>query len=120
MTATSSDRPDLLVRLRICNGDGERIVPASVLAVEQAFGAAIGAGAEFALTGGEMSLVAVALNTRDADAESEVLQFMLSRINGEHASLAGPLSRSEALQQFRQFVLTVLADTTHHNERVSP
>jgi hypothetical protein len=120
MTATTSNRPALPVRLRVCDGDGERIVPASVLAVEQVFGGAIRAGAEIALTGGEMSLVALALNTGEADAESEARQFMLSRIKGEHASLAGPLPRSEALQQFRQFVLTVLADTTHRNERVSP
>ena len=72
MTATKSNRPAMPMRLRICDGDGERIVPASVTAVELVF---------------------------------------------EHA---GPLRRSEALRQFRQFVLTALPETAGQNERVSP
>ena len=115
-------RPENFPLLRICDGDGERIVPASVTAVELVFdpGAAIPAGTEISLTGGEVSLVAVALETHEADTEAEVVQFMLLSISGEHASHAGPLRRSEALRQFRQFVLTALPETAGQNERVSP
>ena len=122
MTANASNQPVMPVRLRICDGDGERIVPASVTAVELVFepGAAIRAGTEISVTGGEVSLVAVALETGEADTEGEVVQFMLSSISGEHACLAGPLNRSEALRQFRQFVLTALPETAGQNERVSP
>jgi hypothetical protein len=122
MTATKSNWPAMPVRLRICDGDGERIVPASVTAVERVFdpGAAIRAGTEICLTAGAVSLVAVALDTRGADAEGEVVQFMLTSVSAEHASLAGPLRRSEALRQFRQFVLTAGPETAGPNERVSP
>src|SRR5215213_3637286 len=122
MTATRSNRPVMPVRLRICDGNGERVVPASVTAVELAFdaGAVIHAGTEISVTGGEVSLVAVALKTGEADTDREVIQFMLSSISGEHASLAGPLGRSEALRQFRKFVLTAESGTAGQNERVSP
>ena len=110
------------MRLRICDGIGERIEPASVTAVERVFapGSAIRAGTEISLTVEGVSLVAVALDTREADAEGEAGQFRLLRVNREHASLAGPVSRSEALRQFRQWVLTVLPETPGQNERVSP
>lgn len=122
MTATKSNWPAMPVRLRICDGDGERIVPASVTAVERVFapGAAIRAGTEICLTAGAVSLVAVALDTRGADAEGEVVQFMLTSVSAEHASLDGPLRRSEALRQFRQFVLTAGPETADPNERESP
>ena len=110
------------MRLRICDGNGERIESASAAAVERIFtpGAAIRVGTEISLTGEGVSLVAVALDTREADAEGEAGQFRLLSLNPEHASLAGPLSRSEALRQFRQFILTVRPETTGQNERVSP
>jgi 1-deoxy-D-xylulose 5-phosphate reductoisomerase len=110
------------MRLRICDGDGERIVPASVAAVERIFapGAAIRAGTEISVTGEGVSLVAVALGTRETDAEAEAGQFRLLSVDREHAFLAGPLSRNEALRQLRQFVLTASPETTGENERVSP
>ena len=110
------------MRLRICDGDGERILPASVTAVERLFarGAAIRAGTEISVTSGEVSLVAVAFDTREADAQGEVVQFMLSSVSAEHASLAGPLRRSEVLRLFRQFILTAMPETAGPNERVSP
>lgn len=122
MTASKSNCPAMAVRLRICDGDGERIVPASVTAVERVFapGAAIRAGTEISVTGGEVSLVAVAFDTREADAEGEVVQFMLSSVSAEQASLAGPLRRSEVLRQFRQFVLTAVPETAGPTQRVSP
>ena len=122
MTATRSNWPAMPVRLRICDGNGERIVPASVTAVELAFDpdAAIRAGTEISVTGGEVSLVAVALETHETNTGGEVVQFMLSSISGEHASLAGPLGRSEALRQFRQFVLTAESETAGQDGRVFP
>jgi hypothetical protein len=105
------------MRLRVCDGNGERILPASVTAVERVFapGVAIPAGTEISLTAGGVSLVAVALETREADVERESAPFRLLSVNREHASLGGPVSRIEALRQFREFVLT-----TGQNERVSP
>lgn len=122
MTADESDQPVMPVRLRVCDGDGERIVPASVAAVELVFdpGAAIHAGTEISVTAGEVSLVAIALETREGDTEGEVVQFMLLSISGDHASHVGPLRRSEALRQFCQFVLTARPETAGQNERVSP
>jgi hypothetical protein len=113
-------RPENFPRLRICDGNGERIVPASVTAVEQVFdpGATIHAGTEISLTDGEVSLVAITLETREADTGGEVVQFMLLSITGEHASHAGPVRRSETLRQFRQFVLTALPETAGQDERV--
>ena len=110
------------MKLRICDGNGERILPASVTALERVFapGVPITAGTEISLTAEGVSLVAVALDSHEADAKGEAGQFRLMIVNPEHASLAGPLSRSEALRQFRQFVLTVLPETMGQNERVSP
>ena len=122
MTATRSNRPERPVQLRICDGNGEHIEPASVAAVERIFahGAAIGAGTEISVTDGEVSLVAVALDTGEADAEGEVGQFWLMSVNVDHASLAEPLPRSEALRQFRRFVMMADSETLSPKEGVSP
>jgi len=120
--AARSNRPATPVMLRICDGDGERVLPVIANAVERVFApsAAIRAGTEISVTDGEASLVAVAFDAGEAGAEGEVVQFMLSRVSAEQASLTGPLGRSETLRQFRQFVLTAVPETAGPNERVSP
>lgn len=92
------------VRLRVCDGEGERILTASLPVLEQAFASAvIRSGTEISLSDGTRILVALALGSNDSDASGES-EFLLSRIEGEHASLSGPVTRVEAVRQFHQFL----------------
>jgi hypothetical protein len=89
------------MRLRICDGRRERTVPASLELVEEAFTPAeISEGYEVALAEGDRWIAALAVS-RLATGDPE---FLL-RGDGFETSAAGRVSRSEALRQFREFVL---------------
>jgi hypothetical protein len=90
------------MRLRICDGQRERTAPASLELVEEAFTPVeISDGYEVALADGDRWLAAVAVNSRpDGDPE-----FLLTGAGSHGAPAGGRVSRSEALRQFRDFVL---------------
>jgi hypothetical protein len=92
------------MRLRICDGERERIVPASIELVEEAFSqdASLREGAEIALAEGERWIAAIAVGPSPAGSDAE---FLLSGGTGETAPPTGRVSRSEALRRFRDFVL---------------
>jgi hypothetical protein len=94
------------MRLRVCDGEGERIVDASVSVIEQAFAPAvfIRSGTEISLSDGNQVLVALSLGRPEPTTRDYAGEFLLSRVNGEHASLSGPVVREEALRQFREFI----------------
>ncbi|HEX5575783.1 MAG TPA: hypothetical protein VFX42_07930 [Gemmatimonadales bacterium] len=93
-------------RLRVCDGEGERIVDASVSVIEQAFAPTvfIRSGTEISLSDGNQVLVALSLGRPEPTASDYAGEFLLSRVNGEHASLSGPVAREETLRQFREFM----------------
>jgi hypothetical protein len=95
------------VQLRICDGNGERIVAASPEGIEQAFapGVVVRAGTEISLVDAERTLVALSVDISGGGAAGEAIEFLISRITGEHAALSGPVSRREALRLFRGFML---------------
>jgi hypothetical protein len=94
------------MNLRICDGERERILPASLRVVEQAFAPAIAIreGTEISLANQQRSLVALAIGS-PADVAEGSESFLLSTISAESAVLSGPLSRREALHRFREFLL---------------
>lgn len=94
------------VRLRVCDGEGEHIVDASVSVIEQAFAPTVflRSGTEIALSDGNQVLVALSLGGPEPTASDYAGEFLLSRVDGEHASLSGPVAREEALRQFREFM----------------
>jgi hypothetical protein len=90
------------MNLRICDGERERNGPASIDLVEEAFGAEVREGFEIALADGERWLVAIAVGIRSgAGSEPE---FLLSGEAGGGVAPSGRVSRSEALNRFREFV----------------
>ena len=98
--------PSSPAKLRICDGKGERIMAASTAVVDQAFTpTAIRPGTEISLSDDTQLLVALAVGSQESDVVGSV-EFLLSRINGEQASLSGPVTRTEAVRQFRAFILT--------------
>jgi hypothetical protein len=94
------------MNLRICDGEQERRVPASVELVEQAFapGVPIREGTEITLVDGERWLAALAVSGPAGTGEAAG-EFLLSGATGE-AEPSGRVGRSEVLRRFRQFVLT--------------
>lgn len=89
------------MRLRICDGERERTGPASLELVEEAFAQhPIGEGHEIALADGARWLAAVAVLKRPG---GEV-EFVVSGETGDGASISGRISRSEAVQRFREFL----------------
>jgi len=86
------------MNLRVCDGGGERILPASIEVVEQTLAPAvvIREGTEISLADNERSLVALAVETDE---------FLLSSFSAENATLTGPVSRQEAVRRFREFLL---------------
>lgn len=96
------------MNIRICDGDRERIVPASIELVEQAFapGIPIREGTEITLAEGERWLAALAVGAPSGSDAGNAGEFLLSGITGDAAEPSGLVRRSEALRQFRQFVLT--------------
>ena len=96
------------MNLRICDGERERKVPASVELVEQAFapGVSIREGTEITLVEGERWLAALAVSAPAAGTGEEAAEFLLSGATGEPTEPSGRVGRTEVLRQFRQFVLT--------------
>jgi hypothetical protein len=90
------------MKLRVCDAGRERIVPTSVDLVERTFApsAVIKDGTEITLTEGERWLAAIVIGAADAADE-----FLLSGAVGEAAPVSSRVTRSEALRQFREFVL---------------
>jgi hypothetical protein len=95
------------MRLRICDGERERIVPASFEAVEQAFapGAHLRRVTEITVTDGVRWLAALSLGAPDGSAEGEVEEFLLTGVAGESVAVTARVDRSEAFRRFRDFVL---------------
>jgi hypothetical protein len=95
------------MRLRICDGERERILPASVEAVEQTFApeATIREGTEITLADGERWVAALAVGAQ-AGGGPECEEFLLSGDTAEHGPLSGRVLRDEVLQRFREFVLS--------------
>lgn len=94
------------MKLRICDGEHERIVPASIEMVEQVFAPAVTfrMGTEITLADGGRWLVALALEPPAPRLGQESEQFLLSGGTGGTAVLSGRLGRSEVLRRFREFV----------------
>lgn len=92
------------MNLRICDGERERRVPATLELLEESFapGVAIREGTEITLVEGERWLAALAVGGTGNDA----VEFLLSGAIPQAAESSGRVGRSEALRQFREFVLT--------------
>jgi hypothetical protein len=93
------------MRLRICDGEREHIVPASIEIMEQAFapGAPLRLGTEITLSNGERWLTAISLGLVKA-AGGEIEQFLLSSASDRSSPRVGRVGRAELLDQFRQFL----------------
>lgn len=98
------------MRLRVCDGEGERILDASLPVLEQAFATTVSIrrGTEISLSDGAQILVALSLGSHQAATSGKSGEFLVSIVNEEHASLSGPVTREEALRQFREFMLAGL------------
>jgi hypothetical protein len=107
-SATPQGSRRVPMNLRICDGERERRVPASIELVEQAFapGVPIREGTEITLVEGERWLAALAVSGPEAGTGEEAGEFLLSGATGEAAEPSGRMGRSEVLRQFRRFVLT--------------
>jgi hypothetical protein len=94
------------MKLRICDGEHESIVPASLETVEQAFSAAtaVPVGTEIALADGARWLAALALEPPAPRPGEEPLQFLLSGGTSGRAVVSGRLGRTEVLRRFRAFI----------------
>jgi hypothetical protein len=93
------------MRLRICDGEREQIVSASIETMEQAFapGAPLRLGTEITLSNGERWLTAIALGPVKA-AGREIEQFLLSSASDRSSPRVGRVGRGELLDQFRKFL----------------
>jgi len=91
-----------MANLRICDGQSEHVVPASLALVEEIFAseASIADGTEIGLADDVRWLVAVAVCT-----PGDVEAFLLSGELGAAGSVSGRVSRQVALQHFRDFLL---------------
>jgi hypothetical protein len=90
------------MNLRICDGERERKMPASLELLEQVLAplVPIREGTEMTLVDGEWWLAALAVSSTGGDEE-----FLLSGTTSEPVAPSGRVGRSEVLRQFRQFVL---------------
>jgi hypothetical protein len=102
------------MKLRICDGGRERIVPASIEMVEQAFAssAPFRVGTEITLADGDRWLAALALEVEVSRPSEESTQFLLSGGSSDRAVLTGRLGRSEVLRRFRDFIREGAASVT--------
>jgi hypothetical protein len=109
------------VRLRICEGEGERIVDASFSVIEQAFSPTvfIRPGTEISLSDGAQIVVALSLGRPESTASGQTGEFLLSRVNGEHASLSGPVTREEALRHFCEFMLAGIPEKVEQERGIT-
>jgi hypothetical protein len=121
-TSESQPPSPKAVRLRVCDGEGERIVDASVSIIEQAFASPVllRAGFEISLSDGTHILVALSLGSPEYTSGVQTAEFLLSRVNGEHASLSGPVTGEEALRQFREFMLAGIPGKIEKERSVTP
>jgi hypothetical protein len=96
------------MKLRICDGERERVWPASVELVDQAFtpGVPIRPGTEISLADGDGWLVAVALDAQDSSTSGGTEQFLLTSTDGDGTALSGPVDKGEMLRRFRDFVIS--------------
>ena len=103
MTSTKTSSP---IKLRICDGEFEHVMTASVQAVERTFGAGvrIRSGTEISVTAHDRSLVAVSLGASAPAMHGQAEEFLLSWFSGEDVVLSGPVSRRAVLGRFRGFV----------------
>jgi hypothetical protein len=94
------------VRLRICDGERESIVPASIEMLEQAFASVepVRIGTEITLADGPRWLAALALEPPTPRPGEEPLQFLLSGGTSGRAVVSGRLGRTEVLRRFRAFL----------------
>ena len=94
------------MKLRICDGENESIVPASLEMVEQAFAVdtSVRIGTEIALADGVRWLAALALEPPAPRPGEEPLQFLLSGGTSGRAVVTGRLGRTEVLRRFRAFI----------------
>lgn len=94
------------MKLRICDGERERIVPASLemVALALAPGVTVRMGTEITLVDGGRWLAALAVDTVTPQTGEESEQFLLSGGSGGTAVVTGRLGRSEVLRRFRQFL----------------
>jgi hypothetical protein len=102
------------MRLRICNGEHESVVPASIEAVEQAFALPepVRVGTEITLADGQRWLAALVLEPPTPRPGEEPMQFLLSGGTSGRAVVSGRLGRTEVLRRFRAFLeQTEPADT---------
>jgi hypothetical protein len=93
------------MRLRICDGDHEHTVSASIEIMEQAFapGAPLRLGTEITLSNGERWLTAIALGPVKT-AGGEIEQFLLSSASDRSSPRVGRVGRGELLDRFRKFL----------------
>lgn len=121
MTGMTADDIRGRMILRICDGERERITPASLDGVEQAFAAdvAIRMGTEISLVEGDCWLVAVAIGTSDGFEGGGTEEFLLTSANGNDAALSGPVDRREVVHRFREFVRASIAELHEHCNRRS-
>lgn len=94
------------MKLRICDGEHDSIVPASLEMVELAFsaGTSVRIGTEITLADGARWLAALALEPPAPRPGEEPLQFLLSGGTSGRAVVTGRLGRSEVLRRFRAFI----------------
>jgi hypothetical protein len=92
------------MNLRICDGERERKIPASVEVLEELLAPEIPIreGTEITLVDGERWLAALATGTAGER------EFLLSGAPGEAGEPSSRVGRSEVLRQFRQFVSAAL------------
>jgi hypothetical protein len=107
--------------LRICDGERERVTPASIPVVEQAFapGVALRTGTEISLVEGDGWLVALAIGAAETPGSDGTEQFLLTSAEGNDAALTGLVGRREALQRFREFVFASAPALTEQFNRRS-
>jgi hypothetical protein len=119
-TSESHPIPPGPVRLRVCDGEGERIVDASTSLMEQAFAPTVFTrpGTEISLSDGTQILVALFLGRPESTTGAQTGEFLLSRVNGEHASLSGPVTRQEALRQFCEFMIADIPGNVQQERRL--
>jgi len=94
------------MKLRICDGEYESVLPASLETVEQAFAAIepVRIGTEITLADGPRWLAALALEPPAPRPGEEPLQFLLSGGTSGRAVVSGRLGRTEVLRRFRAFL----------------
>jgi hypothetical protein len=95
------------MRLRICDGEVERVVPATRELVEEAFSPATAAapGTEITLTDGDLWLSATVL------AETEAAAYMMSGGRGMGVIVMGRTRWDSARRQFSDFLARSSART---------